>query len=40
VLFIYRGAPSWLMVTVEGAYRSSAKRVELIGAGRRVIALP
>jgi hypothetical protein len=30
-LFIYRGAPSWLMVTVEGAYRSSAKRCRRLG---------
>jgi len=40
VLFIYRGAPSWLMVTVDGAYRSSAERVELVGTTGRVVPLP
>jgi hypothetical protein len=40
VLFIYRGAPSWLMVTVDGAYRFSAKRVEIVGTTGRVIPLP
>jgi hypothetical protein len=40
VLFIYRGAPSWLMVTVHAGYRPSAKRVELVGRNGRVVPLP
>jgi hypothetical protein len=37
VAFIYRGSPSWLMITVTPAYRGSVARAEVVGAdGRRV----
>ena len=40
VLFVYRGSPSWLMVTVDPPYRATARRVELVGADGRVIPIP
>jgi hypothetical protein len=37
VLFTYRGAPSWIVVTVEPQYRSGVVRVELVDrSGRRI----
>jgi hypothetical protein len=36
-LFVYRGAPSWLTVTVDARHATTADRVELIDrAGRRI----
>jgi hypothetical protein len=37
VLFSYRGSPSWIVVTVEPAYRTSVNRAELVDrSGRRI----
>jgi len=33
VLFVYRGKPSWLMVTVDAALRDRAARIEVLGPG-------
>ena len=33
VLFVYRGRPSWLMVTVDPALRPRAARIEVLGPG-------
>jgi hypothetical protein len=37
VLFVYRGSPSWILVTVERPHRASVARAELVDrAGRRI----
>ncbi len=37
VLFVYRGAPSWVLVTVDQAYRDTADEAEIVTRdGRRV----
>jgi hypothetical protein len=37
VLFVYRGEPSWILVTIDPSYRGSVERAELVDrAGRRV----
>jgi Putative zinc-finger len=40
VLFVYRGAPSWIVVTVPPPYRSSIERAELVERSGRRIPLP
>lgn len=39
VLFTYRGEPSWILVTVSPAFRSSVDRAELVDRGGRRIPL-
>jgi Putative zinc-finger len=39
VLFTYRGAPSWIVVTVSPSYRGSLERAELVDRGGRRIPL-
>src|SRR5215468_3503096 len=39
VVFLYRGAPSWMVVTVDGPYRDSARRAELVAVGGRRVPL-
>ena len=37
VLFAYRGAPSWILVTVDPAFRAAAEEAELVDrSGRRI----
>jgi Putative zinc-finger len=40
VLFAYRGAPSWIVVTVAAPYRASIERAELVARSGRRIPLP
>jgi Putative zinc-finger len=40
VLFIYRGSPSWIVVTVSPLHRGSVERAELVDRGGRRLALP
>jgi hypothetical protein len=37
VLFVYRGKPSWLMVTVDPALRARAARIEVLGRDGRAL---
>jgi hypothetical protein len=36
VVFVYRGSPSWILVTVDAAHRGLAERAELVSNGRRI----
>ncbi len=38
-VFLYRGSPSWIMITVEGRYRSRVERAELVSVDGRPISL-
>ena len=40
VLFVYRGAPSWILVTVDSPHREAVARAELIDRSGRRIPLP
>jgi hypothetical protein len=40
VLFVYRGAPSWILVTVDPAYRETVAEAELVVRTGRRIPLP
>jgi hypothetical protein len=40
VLFVYRGAPSWIVVTVPPPYRAAVERAELVDRSGRRIPLP
>ncbi|MGH3132807.1 MAG: hypothetical protein ACRDNY_03530, partial [Gaiellaceae bacterium] len=40
VLFAYRGAPSWILVTVDPAYRATVSEAELVDRSGRRIPLP
>ena len=39
VLWVYRGAPSWILVTVDSAYRDAVAEAELVDRGGRRIPL-
>jgi Putative zinc-finger len=40
VLFVYRGAPSWIVVTVDQAYRETVVAAELVDRNGRRVPLP
>ena len=40
VLYVYRGAPSWILVTVDPAYRDAVDEAELVDRSGRRIPLP
>jgi Putative zinc-finger len=40
VLFVYRGSPSWILVTVAPPFRGAVARAELVDRGGRRIPLP
>jgi hypothetical protein len=39
VVFLYRGSPSWMVVTVAPPYRAAARRAELVAVGGRRVPL-
>ena len=40
VVFLYRGLPSWIVITVDGPYSETVRRAEIVTDGGRRVPLP